>query len=96
MSSNGESPDKRGRGGTPHSGDGIASHHCFNCTQTGWKPGGHLGYKMRKLISWLGGDDNLIQRLSIEAIRLRDEIGVSEEVQLDENIEFEGHNLSRR
>ena len=91
---NGESQDKRGRGGIITQGDGSVSYHCFNCNfKTGWKPGGHLGYKMRKLIGWLGGDDNLVQRLSIEAIRLRDEIGVTEEVQLDENIEFDGHSL---
>ena len=51
---NGESQDKRGRGGIITQGDGTVSYHCFNCNfKTGWKPGGHLGYKMRKLISWL-------------------------------------------
>jgi hypothetical protein len=71
----GESQDTRGRGGlmfTP--GSGVA-YHCFNCQYvTGWEPGRHLSYKFRKLLSWLGADENEIKRLVIEALRIKDTI----------------------
>ena len=91
---NGESQDKRGRGGVITQGDGTVSYHCFNCNyKTGWKPGGHLGYKMRKLLGWLGANDGEIQRLVIEAVRIRDEVGVAEEYVPEEEIDFDAHAL---
>ena len=70
---NGESADTRGRGGIRFDGSGV-SYHCFNCNyKTGWQPGWHLGYKFRKLLQWFGANDNDIQRLVLEAIRVRDE-----------------------
>lgn len=70
---NGESSDNRGRGGLKIDGSSI-SYHCFNCNyKTGWQPGWHLSYKFRKLLSWFGADDREIQRLVLEAIRVRDE-----------------------
>ena len=69
----GESADTRSRGGIRFDGSGV-SYHCFNCNyKTGWQPGWHLGYKFRKLLQWLGASDNEIQRLVLEAIRVRDE-----------------------
>jgi hypothetical protein len=91
---NGENQDKRGRGGIITQGDGTVSYHCFNCNfKTGWKPGGHLGYKMRKLLGWLGASDSEIQRLVIEAVRIRDEVGVVEEFAKPEEVEFEAYTL---
>jgi hypothetical protein len=91
---NGESQDTRGRGGIIAQGDGAISYHCFNCNfKTGWKPGGHFGYKMRKLLTWLGANDGEIQRLVIEAVRVKDEVGVLEEVQHEVEVNFDEYEL---
>ena len=72
----GESPDTRGRGGLMTGTDGSISYHCFNCQfKISYRPGWHLGYKLRRWLAWLGADDNLIQRLVIEAVRIRDIVG---------------------
>ncbi len=90
---NGENTDKRGRGGVITDGDSI-SYHCFNCGfKTGWKPGRHISFKLRKLLDWLGVDDNERQRLTFEALRIKDEIG---EVELEEpelKVEFKARPL---
>lgn len=73
---NGETPDFRGRGGLKTSGNGQVSWHCFNCGfKASYQPGRHLSYKFRKLLSWLGVDENEIKRLVIEAIRIKDIYG---------------------
>jgi len=91
---NGESQDKRGRGGIITSGDGAVSYHCFNCNyKTGWKPGGHFGYKMRKLLGWLGADDSEVQRLVIEAVRIRDDLDVPVEKEEEIQVHFDAHAL---
>ena len=72
----GESADTRGRGGVMTNGDGSISYHCFNCQfKISYRPGWHLGYRFRKFLSWLGADENLINRLVIEAVRVRDIVG---------------------
>jgi len=69
----GHNPDSRSRGGVIANPDGTVTYHCFNCNfKTGYRPGWHLGYQFRKLLSWLGADDNTIRRLVIEAVRVRD------------------------
>ena len=71
---NGESMDKRNRGGVIASGDAI-SYHCFNCNfKTGWQPGRHISFKMRKLLTWLGVDENTRQMLNIEALRIKETV----------------------
>jgi hypothetical protein len=76
---NGESADTRGRGGIIANSDGGVSYSCFNCNfRASYVPGRHLTYKFRKLLSWLGADDNTVKRLVIEAIRLKDLIGLTE------------------
>lgn len=70
---NGESPDKRGRGGLVTNPDGGVSYHCFNCNfKASYVPGRHLTYKFRKLLSWFGADENTVKRLVIDAIRIKD------------------------
>lgn len=72
---NGESADTRSRGGAMLTPDGGVAWHCFNCQFiTGWAPGRHLSYKFRKLLQWLGADENSIKRLVIDAIRIKDTI----------------------
>lgn len=76
----GESPDTRGRGGLMTNPDGSVSYHCFNCQfKISYRPGWHLGYRFRRWLSWLGADENLIRRLVIEAVRVRDIVGEPEE-----------------
>lgn len=67
---NGESSDKRGRGGVILNGDGGVSYACFNCNfKTGYVPGYPLSYKFRKLLRWLNVDDLTIHKLAIDALR---------------------------
>jgi hypothetical protein len=70
---NGESADTRGRGGMVLNADGGTSYHCFNCNfKASYVPGRHLTYKFRKLLTWLGADENTVKRLVIDAIRIRE------------------------
>lgn len=71
---NGETADTRSRGGVILNDNGV-SYHCFNCNyKTGWNPGWHITYKFRKLLKWLNVDEAEIQRLALEALKLRDEV----------------------
>ena len=70
---NGDSADTRGRGGVITNPDGGVSYHCFNCGfKTGYQSGRPLSFKYRKFLSWLGADVNEIQRLVVEALRIKD------------------------
>ena len=70
---NAQRQDDRGRGGIlPTSENGI-SYHCFNCGYTAsWQPGRRINYKMRKLMSWFGFNDDEIRRLSLFALSTLD------------------------
>jgi len=69
----GESADTRGRGGVIVNPDGAVSYSCFNCNfRASYQPGRHLTYKFRKLLTWLGADENTVKRLVIDAIRIRE------------------------
>ena len=48
---------------------------------------------MRKLLTWLGANDGEIQRLVIEAVRVKDEVGVLEEVQHEVEVNFDEYEL---
>ena len=70
---NGESQDKRKRGGVMNSPDGTVSYHCFNCGfKTSYVPGRKISYKTKKLMSWIGIADDTIKKLVIEAMRLEE------------------------
>jgi hypothetical protein len=70
---NGDNVDTRGRGGVITNPDGGVSYHCFNCGfKTGYQPGRPLSFKYRKFLNWLGADVNEIQRLVVEALRIKD------------------------
>ena len=67
---NGESQDKRKRGGVLSSPDGTLSYHCFNCGfKASYVIGRKLNAKMRQLMGWLGVADDTIKKLAIEAMR---------------------------
>jgi hypothetical protein len=78
---NGETADTRGRGGVRPNADGSVSYHCFNCGfKTGFYPGRPLSYKFRKLLGWLGADSVAIQRMNMEAMRIRELTPVEQHV----------------
>ena len=67
---NGESADKRKRGGIMTTADGTLSYHCFNCGyKASYVIGRRLTAKMRQLMGWLGIADDTIRKLAIEAMR---------------------------
>ena len=70
---NGETEDRRKRGGLLPAPDGSVSYHCFNCGfKASYKVGRTLNYKFKKLLGWLGADENTVQRLTVEALRAKD------------------------
>lgn len=82
---NGESADTRGRGGVLPGVDGSVSYHCFNCGfKTGFYPGRPVNFKFRKLLRWLGADDNTIQRLVMEALRIKELVPAEERAPVPE------------
>lgn len=91
---NGHSQDTRGRGGVKTNPNGGISYHCFNCQfKTGYTPGYPLSFKYRKFLKWLGADDNDIQRLVIDALRVRELIQPDQIPESEEQIEFEARAL---
>ncbi len=89
---NGETLDKKGRGGINFDNGGVV-YHCFNCGyKTGWRPGLHFGLKIRKLMEWLGMDEGLIMRLQFDALRDLDEEVIYQE-RIKEEIHFEPREL---
>ena len=67
---NGESADKKKRGGIMTSADGTVSYHCFNCGfKASYVIGRKLTYKMRQFMGYIGIPDDTIKKLAIEAMR---------------------------
>jgi 5S rRNA maturation endonuclease (ribonuclease M5) len=61
--------DQRNRGGAIVDGEAV-SYHCFNCGfKASWQPGRPISLKIKKLLTLLNVDDNLISKLQIEALR---------------------------
>jgi hypothetical protein len=66
---NGESMDKKSRGGLINEGDTV-SYHCFNCGyKCSWQPGRPFSHKMRKLFQWLGTPDDIITKVALDVMR---------------------------
>lgn len=83
---NGETKDERQRGGIIQEGD-VVSYHCFNCGfKTGWQPGRHMTYKMRKLLEWFNVPDDAINKLALDILRISE--GVEAQERLIELPEF--------
>ena len=67
---NGDSADKRQRGGLISNGDDGVSYHCFNCGfKCSWQPGRNLSGKMRRLLQWLGTPDDIINKLALTVMQ---------------------------
>ena len=66
---NGESQDKRGRGGLKVNDQGW-SYSCFNCNFTAsFVVGRNLGLKARKFLNWLGVPQEEIERINLESLK---------------------------
>lgn len=66
--------DKRNRGGIIFNHGDAVSYHCFNCQfKCSWQPGRTLSQKMRKFMRLLNISDDIITKLSLEALKLHDE-----------------------
>jgi len=92
---NGDNVDTRGRGGVITNPDGGVSYHCFNCGfKTGYQLGRPLSFKYRKFLNWLGADVNEIQRLVVEALRIKDLVDPRDvNPVVEEEITFVARNL---
>jgi len=72
---NGDSADKRQRGGVKTSGDEGFQYHCFNCGfKAGWMPGKLLSKNTKNLMRWMGVPDDDISKLSLEALKNKEEL----------------------
>ena len=72
----GESLDKRGRGGLKISDQGW-SWHCFNCGFTAsFILGRNLSFKARKLLSWMNVPQEEIERINLQSLKHRNIQGI--------------------
>jgi len=89
----GHKPDRRGRGGIIVGPDGGISYSCFNCGfGATYRPGRALFYKMRRLLGWLGVDEQTIRFLVLESIRLKDSTVITD-IENNQSIEFVAKDL---
>ena len=71
---NGNSQDKRNRGGMIVTDDSV-SYHCFNCGfKATWQIGWALGPKFKKLLHWLSVPDDIISKCAFDALRSKEDI----------------------
>lgn len=83
---NGESADRRQRGGIKITEQGW-SWHCFNCGFTAsFIQGRTLSFKARKLLSWLNVSQEDIERINLESLRHRSMQGILDDRQRTANI----------
>jgi len=72
---NGESQDNRNRGGIMYQADGSVQYHCFNCGyKANFTPGRYLSNRFRKFLTWLNVSSSEIGKLSMQAMRLAQEV----------------------
>lgn len=94
---NGESQDRRQRGGLKSSAEGW-SYHCFNCGYTAsFILGRNLSFKARKLLSWLNVPSEEIERINLESLKHRSITGLIDDRQRTsaaiQDIHFEERDL---
>jgi len=94
---NGESADRRQRGGIKTTDQGW-SWHCFNCGFTAsFILGRNLSFKARRLLTWLNVPQEEIERINLESLRHRSVQGILDDRQRTANvvqgIEFEDREL---
>lgn len=83
---NGESADRRQRGGIKITDQGW-SFHCFNCGFTAsFIAGRHLGVKSRRFLSWLNVPAEEIERINLESLRQKSVQGLLSDRQKKLNV----------
>ena len=86
---NGHRPDQRMRGGIKLTGQTEWVYACFNCN---FKCGFTLGHTITpvtaKFLSWLGVDEDVIKKWSLESLKQRDLVEVLTAKKVQENIQF--------
>lgn len=67
---NGETADRKQRGGFKFSSDTDWSYHCFNCGYTAsFTLGYPVSHKAHRLLSWMGVPDIEIHRLTLDSLK---------------------------
>ena len=67
---NGHATDTRQRGGLIANPDGGVSYHCFNCGfKSSWQPGRNLSKGMKRLLTWLGTPDDVVNKVALDVMR---------------------------
>ena len=94
---NGESRDRRQRGGMKSAEQGW-SYHCFNCGYTAsFVLGRNLTFKARKLLHWMNVPQEEIERINLESLKHKSIEGLlgerQEVMQRLQSIEFEDRDL---
>jgi hypothetical protein len=94
---NGESADRRQRGGIKVTDQGW-SYHCFNCGFTAsFILGRNLSFKARKLLGWLNVPPEEVERINLESLKHKSVMGILDDRQRTANIlqgiEFEERDL---
>lgn len=78
---NGNTADRRQRGGIKPSDQGW-SYHCFNCGYTAsFIIGRNLSFKARKLLGWMGVGEEEIERINLESLKHRNINGILQDRQ---------------
>ena len=78
---NGNTADRRSRGGLKTSEQGW-SYHCFNCNYTAsFILGRTVSFKARRLLSWMGVPEREIEMLNLESLRHRSIHGILDDRQ---------------
>lgn len=73
---NGNSQDKRQRGGIKVT-EQDWSYHCFNCSYTAsFVLGRSVSFKAKKLLGWLGVSENEVEHLNLESLKHRSIHGI--------------------
>jgi hypothetical protein len=94
---NGQSPDRRQRGGLKVTDDSW-SFHCFNCNYTAsFVLGRAVSFRARRLLTWMGVPENEIEHLTLASLRHRSIHGLINDRQQTlnalQNIDFEEREL---
>jgi len=91
---NGQTADRRTRGGLKISPEGWV-YHCFNCRfSTSYTLGKPLSYRTRKLLQWLGVPPSEIEKINFESLKHRSIFGIIESRAVNKTqISFQDENL---
>ena len=87
---NGETQDTRTRGGIMYQPDGAVQYHCFNCGyKANFTPGRYLSNRFRKLLTWLNVSSSDIGKLSMQAMKLAQEITPETKTKQFDDVNFD-------